>query len=111
MSEATIETRKYLNHISTRMAAYQKVRLRTLDYLEEMEITNVTTMANCIVMSFLWLAAVRNEILTEREILIHLNMDDSLTDDKEMMLDPEIAEMGFNEALDYCLMNMESDDD
>lgn len=111
MSEVSIETRKYLDHIARRVEAYHKIRLRTLDYLEQQGVTNTQTAANCVIMAILWLSAVRQDRITENELLIHLGLDDTLTEDKEMLLDPEIAEMGFDEALDYCLLNMEDDDD
>lgn len=101
------ENAKYLKKIASRVNAYQEIRLRTLDVLEDYDIDDPEITANCIIVGFLWLASVREEVLTENEMLMHLGLEDTLSVDQEMMLDPEIAEMSFDDAIEYCLENLE----
>jgi len=107
MQTVSLETQRYLQKIASRVSAYQKIRWRTLDILDEYDIEDPEVTANCIIVGFLWLASVREEVLTENEMLMHLGLEDTLSEDQEMILDPEIAEMSFDDAIEYCLENLE----
>lgn len=107
MTDVSLESKRYLQHLINKAESYQNIRLRTLDYLEEIGVEKNSTVVNCVIMAILWLAYVRDEIITEGELLMIMGMDDSLASDKRMILDPEIAEMGFDDALDFCIMNGE----
>lgn len=107
MSAVSLETKKYLDSIVSRVHAYAKIKERTVDYLEDLEEEDPTVWTNCMIVATLWLASVRDEELTEQDLLMFLGLDDEQADKKVMKLDPEVAEMGFEEAIEYCMMNLD----
>lgn len=107
MSAVSIETKRYLNSIVSRVHAYAKIRERTIAFLEDQEEEDPSVWTNCLIVAMLWLASVRDESLTEQDMVMLLGLDDELADKKVMELDPELAEMGFEEAIEYCLTNLD----
>lgn len=107
MPDSSLETRRYLQQFSSRTYAYAKVKQRAVDYLERHEVFSQSSSANIIIIALLWLASVREEQLTESELLLYMGLDDTLADDRVMALDPQIAMMGLEEALDYAIANLD----
>lgn len=107
MADSSLETKRYLQKFSSKAHAYAKVKQRAIEYLESHDIYDQSSSANVIIVALLWLAAIREEELTESELLLYLGLDDTLADYRVMALDPQIATMSLEEALDYTIANLD----
>jgi hypothetical protein len=98
---ASLETRRYLDSIGSRVRAYVNAINRARDYCEVNEVTTQSGIINCVVMSLLWVAAVREEILSEEDLLLFLGFETDLAEQKTMQIHPEMAKWSLEEVLDY----------
>ena len=98
---ASLETRRYLDKIGSRVRAYVNAINRARDYCSENEITSHVVIVNCVIMSLLWVAAVREEVLSEEDLLLFLGFETDLAEQKTMEIHPEMAKWSLEEVLDY----------
>jgi hypothetical protein len=98
---ASLETRRYLDKIGSRVRAYVNAINRARDYCVENEVITQTNIMNCVVMSLLWVAAVREEVLSEEDLFMFLGFETDLAEQKTMEIHPEMAKWSLEEVLDY----------
>ena len=98
---ASLETRRYLDSIGSRVRAYVNAINRARDYCDLNEVTTRTSIVNCVVMSLLWVAAVREEVLSEEDLFMFLGFETDLAEQKTMEIHPEMAKWSLEEVLDY----------
>jgi len=103
MSEASIETRRYLDQIGARVRSYHNAMTRAKEFVLENAIYDQSVIMNCIIMSLLWVAAVRNEELSEDELFTYLNLEADLAEDKVIALAEPMKEWSLEEVLDYVV--------
>ena len=101
MSEASLDTRRYLEKIGSRVRAYVNAINRARDYCASNEVTTQSGIVNCVVISLLWVAAVREEVLSEEELFMFLGFETDLAEQKTMEIHPEMAKWSLEEVLDY----------
>jgi hypothetical protein len=105
MSEVSLETKRYLDKIGSRVNAYNNSMTRAKEYVLENNVTDHYIVMNCIIMSLLWVAAVRGEQLTEEELFMFLNIDSEYADDINISIAKGMEEWGLEEVLDYVVAN------
>ena len=103
MSEVSLETKRYLDSIGSRVRAYHNSMTRAKEYVLEQHIVDQNSIMNCIIMSLLWVASVRVEELSEDELFTFLNLEPDLADDKTLTLADPMKEWSLEEVLDYVV--------
>jgi len=98
---ASLETRRYLDKIGSRVRSYVNAINRARDYCVENDINTQTGIVNCVVISLLWVAAVREEVLSEGDVFMFLGFETDLAEQKTMQIHPEMAKWSLEEVLDY----------
>ena len=106
MSEASIETKRYLEQIGARVKSYHNAMTRAKEYVLENAIYDQSVIMNCIIMSLLWVAAVRNEELSEDELFTFLNLEPDLAEDKTLKLADPMRDWSLEEVLDYVVKTL-----
>ena len=105
MSEASLDTRRYLDQIGSRIKAYYNAMNRAKDFIFENEIYDNSLAMECIVMSLLWVAAVRDEKLSEEELFMFLNLETELADNKTINIADSMKDWALEEVLRYVVDN------
>lgn len=105
MSEASLETRRYLDSIGSRVKSYYSALTRAETFILDNEITNREVVLNCTVMSILWMASVREEELTEDELFLFLGLETELAETKSIALNSEWSDWSLEEVLVYVVEN------
>jgi hypothetical protein len=101
MSKASLETKRYLDKIGTRVRMYHTAIDRAKDYCVENEIVKQAAIINCVAMACLWVAAIREEVLSEEDLFLFLGLETELAEQKTMALHPDMATWSLEEVLDY----------
>lgn len=105
MSDVSLDTKRYLDKIGSRVRAYHNSMTRAKEYVLENNITDQNTIMNCIIMSLLWVAAVREEELSEEELLTFLGFEPKFAEDKIIQINQEMAGWSLEAVLDYVVEN------
>lgn len=105
MTEVSLDTKRYLDKIGSRVRAYHNAMNISKEYILENDIIDHSIVLNCIVMSLLWTAAVREEELTEEELFMFLNIEPEFADDKVLGIADVMKEWSLEEVLDYVVDN------
>lgn len=105
MSEASLDTRRYLENIGARVKSYHNGINRAKDFVLDNNIYDQSLVMNCIIMSILWVAAVRGEKLSESELFMFLDLEEELSESKIIEMDPKMGEWGLEEVLLYVMEN------
>lgn len=105
MSEASLETRRYLDSIGSRIRAYYNSMNRAKEYVLEQGIYDHVIVMNCIIMSLLWLASVRGEELSEEELFMFLNIETDLADAKTIGIADVMKDWPLEDVLKYVVDN------
>ena len=103
MNEISLDTKRYLDQIGSRVRAYHNAMNRAKDFVLSQEIMNHEIVLNCIVISLLWLAAVRNEELSEEELFMFLNLETDLASTKIIQIDDDMKDWSLEEVLSYVV--------
>lgn len=105
MSEASLETRRYLDQIGSRIKTYHNTMNRAKEFIFANGIYDNSLAMECIVMSLLWVSAVRGEQLTEEELFMFLGLETELADDKTITFADSMKDWGLEEVLKYVVDN------
>lgn len=105
MTEVSLDTKRYLDKIGSRVRAYHNAMNISKEYILENDIIDHSIVLNCIIMSLLWTAAVRDEKLTEAELFMFLNIESDLADQKVLGIADVMKEWSLEEVLDYVVDN------
>ena len=105
MTEVSLDTKRYLDKIGSRVRAYHNAMNISKEYILENNILDHSIVLNCIIMSLLWTAAVRDEKLTEEELFMFLNIESDLADQKVLGIADVMKEWSLEEVLDYVVDN------
>ena len=105
MTEVSLDTKRYLDKIGSRVRAYHNAMNVSKEYILENDIIDHSIVLNCIIMSLLWTAAVRDEKLTEEELFMFLNIESDLADQKVLGIADVMKEWSLEEVLDYVVDN------
>lgn len=105
MSEASLETKRYLENIGSRINAYFNTMNRAKEYVLENGVYDHVVVLNCVIMSLLWLAAVREEVLTEEEMFMFLNIETNLADAKVIGIAETMKDWPLEDVLSYVVDN------
>ena len=105
MTEVSLDTKRYLDKIGSRVRAYHNAMNISKEYILENDIIDHSIVLNCIIMSLLWTAAVRDEKLTEEELFMFLNIESDLADQKVLGIADVMKEWSLEEVLDYVVDN------
>ena len=101
MTNASLDTKRYLDKIGARVRMYVNAINRARDYCDLNEVNTHAGIVNCVVMAMLWVAAVREEILSEEEMFMFLGFETDLAEQKTISIHPEMAKWSLEEVLDY----------
>ena len=105
MTDVSLDTKRYLDKIGSRIRAYHNAMTRAKEYVLENHITGQSTIMNCIIISLLWVSAVREEELSEEELLTFLGFEPEYAEDKIVSINQEMAEWSLEQVLDYVVEN------
>jgi len=105
MTEVSLDTKRYLDKIGSRVRAYHNAMNVSKEYILENDIIDHSIVLNCIIMSLLWTAAVRDEKLTEEELFMFLNIESDLADQKVLGIADVMKEWSLEEVLNYVVDN------
>jgi hypothetical protein len=105
VTEASLDTKRYLENIGSRVRAYHNTINRAKEYVLENEIHEHPIVMNCIIMSILWLSSVRGEELSEEELFMFLGLEDELAENKTVQISPDMRTWGLEEVLEYVVKN------
>lgn len=97
------ETKQYLSSISHRVQSYANMREHAIEHVTDLGIYDNEILTNCVVMSMLWLAAVRGEEITQNQIFMHLGLPELLEDDVVMTISEEMFIMSIDDVLNYTI--------
>lgn len=103
MAEASLETKRYLDSIGSRIRSYHNAMTRAKEFVLENFVTDQNKIMNCIIMSLLWVAAVRKEELSEEELFMFLNLETDLAESKTIALAKDMHDWSLDEVLEYVL--------
>lgn len=104
--EPSLDTKRYLKHIGNRVTSYYNTMERAKTFILDEGITDRDIVMNCIIMSVLWLAAVREETLTEDQLFMFLGLEEELADkQEELSIADDMKEWGLDEVLIYVVEN------
>lgn len=98
---ASLETKRYLDKIGTRVRMYHTAINKAKDYCLDNEVTTHAGIINCVVMAILWVAAIREEVLSEEDLFLFLGFETELAEQKTMQIHPDMAKWSLDEVLDY----------
>lgn len=100
--EISDHTKQYLSQIAERCSAYYSALEYTKDYVISSEDIRNETILDCMLMSILWVAANRNEKLTEEDVCMFLNVDVEVdAGDITVAMVPEMQDWTLDEVLNY----------
>ena len=105
MSEVSLDTKRYLDKIGSRISTYHNAMNRAKEYVLDNCVSDHSVVLNCIIMSLLWTAAVRDEELTEEELFMFLNIESELAEQKVLGIADIMKEWSLEEVLDYVVDN------
>jgi len=105
MTDVSLDTKRYLDKIGSRVRAYHNSMTIAKEYVLEHSITDQSTIMNCIIISLLWVAAVREEELSEEELLTFLGFEPEFAEDKIVQINQEMAGWSLEAVLDYVVDN------
>ena len=105
MSNVSLDTKRYLDHIGSRITTYFNSMNRAKEFVLTNGIYDQELIMNCIVMSLLWVASVRGEELSEDELFMFLGLETNLAEQKVININPDMKDWGLEEVLEYVIKN------
>lgn len=103
MSEVSLETKQYLNSIATRVSNYYHAISKTRQFLINNQVYDPDIAVNCTIMSILWAAAVRGDVVTEQDLLTFLGFEENTSSDVSVALAPDMHSWSLDDVLEYVI--------
>lgn len=104
--EVSESTKLYLSQVAERAQDYYDAFHTGKQHVLENNITNVHTATSCVLMSILWCASKRNDLLDEQDVCTYLNVDTEVNKgDIATEIIPELAGLPLEEILQYIVNN------